>query len=531
MTSSSTSRWLRGTSLALLVAIAGVGAARADEPPPVAPPAGGAPAAPPGKESLLDRGLAALKVRMEAKLKEAELLEKAGKIDEALAAVRDVERMYREGLDDLQRLIVAVREVVPPVIVVPPPQGKVPNPADPFADGIGPEPGLISPSAQGPGPFPRRGGQTGLLGAQRAEAVLGGLRWLAAHQSEDGSWEAAGFDKWCDAKPNPGVKPDGAGKAMYDPGVTGLALCAFLGAGYSNRGAHEFAKVVRKGLQYLKQVQDPEGCFGHRTTPHYVYNHAFASLAMLEAFGMTQSPVFKGSAQAALNFIALARNPYFVWRYGVKPGDNDMSVTGAMAMVIKSARLINEHARKRGADQPLVIDEESFDGVRAWIDKMTDPDYGRAGYISRGQGPARPQELVDRFPPDRSESMTAVAVLLRIFSGENPSHSDVIQKGVSLMQRLPPSWNMNDGSIDMYYWYYASLALYQVGGDAWATWERALDQAVLKSQRQDGSHCSFKGSWDPVDPWGPDGGRVYSTALMTLCAEVTNRYDRAFGAK
>ncbi|MCZ6786390.1 MAG: hypothetical protein O7E54_04410, partial [Planctomycetota bacterium] len=28
------------------------------------------------------------------------------------------------------------------------------------------------------------------------------------------------------------------------------------------------------------------------------------------------------------------------------------------------------------------------------------------------------------------------------------------------------------------------------------------------------------GSWDPIGPWGPDGGRVYSTAVMVLCLDA-----------
>jgi hypothetical protein len=345
--------------------------------------------------------------------------------------------------------------------------------------------------------------------------VLHGLKWLAAHQSDDGGWEAAGFDKWCDGKPNTGEKPDGPGKAMYDAGVTGLALCAFLGAGYSSRGEHEFAKVVRKGLAYLKNVQDPEGCFGPRSTQHYIYNHATAALAMVEAYGMTESPIFKGSAQKALDFVALSRNPYFVWRYGVKPGDNDTSVTGWMMMALKSAQLVNQDAQKRGKPAPLVFDEEAFDGIRGWLDKVTDPDHGRVGYLARGQGPARPQELVDRFPAEKSESMTAVGLLARIFLHEDPRKSQVIQRGVDLCTKRPPTWNPADGSIDMYYWYYATLAMYQVGGEAWKAWGGAMDTSMVASQRMDGTYC----------------GRVYSTAILTMCLEVLYRYDRVAGTK
>jgi hypothetical protein len=366
---------------------------------------------------------------------------------------------------------------------------------------------------------------------KKEDAVLHALRWLAAHQSEDGGWEAAGFDKWCDGKPNTGEKPDGPGKAMYDAGVTGLSLCAFLGAGYTNRGDHEFAKVVRKGLAYLKNVQDAEGCFGPRSTQHYIYNHACASLAMVEAYGMTESNIYKGPAQKALDFMALSRNPYFVWRYGVKPGDNDSSVTGWMMMALKSAKLINEDAVKRGKAAPLVFDEEAFAGIRAWLDKMTDPDYGRVGYIQRGSGPARPQELVDRFPGEKSESMTAVGMLARIFMGDDPRKDPIIKKGADLCAKLLPTWNTNDGSIDMYYWYYATLSIFQMGGEYWKAWDGAMNTAMVGNQRMDGNYCSWKGSWDPVDPWGPDGGRVYSTAILAMCLEVLYRYDRVFGAK
>ncbi|MFV1957795.1 MAG: prenyltransferase/squalene oxidase repeat-containing protein [Planctomycetota bacterium] len=371
-------------------------------------------------------------------------------------------------------------------------------------------------------------GGTGPNGATE-RAVEDALSWLAAHQSPDGGWDTAGFGRWCNGQPMENG-PDGAGKGYYDAGVTGLATLAFLGAGYTQRGRHRFAKTVRRALRYLRNIQDAEGCFGPRATQHYIYNHATAALAMVEAYGMTESPVLKGPAQRALDFISLARNPYFAWRYGVRPGENDTSVTGWMMMAMKSARLINTMARERGGKDLLAIDEEAFDGVRAWIDKMTDPDTGRVGYIQRGGRPARPQELIDRFPSDRSESMTAVGVLARIFGGEDPARSKPVKQGAALCAALPPIWNPEDGRIDMYYWYYATLAMYQVGGRPWKTWNTAMKPAIVEHQRRDTDFCHYRGSWDPIGPWGSDGGRVYATALMAMCLEVYYRYDRVFGA-
>jgi len=391
--------------------------------------------------------------------------------------------------------------------------------------------GLIGIGGGAGGAFKGRGGHRNLRngGARRTDdAVEHALKWLAAHQSADGGWEAEGFPRWCDGKASASGSVDGAGKATYDVGVTGLALLAYLGSGYTNRGDHPFARVVARGLRYLKNVQDAEGCFGPRTSGHYIYNHAIAAAAIVEAYGMTGSPIYKGSAQKALDFIALARNPYFAWRYGVKPGDNDTSVTGWMMLALKAAKWINEADAKAGKPASLMIDEEAFEGIRAWVDKMTDPDYGRVGYQQRGTGPARPVELVDKFPADKSEAMTAVGMLARVFVGESPHTSEPIQKGATLLAKLPPTWNPNDGSIDMDYWHFGTMAMFQVGGDPWRRWEAAMKPAFVDTQRLDTDYCQFKGSWDPIDPWGPDGGRVYSTAMMAMSLQATYRYERIF---
>ena len=490
---------------------------------------GGAPAGADGdpsaqaeqEEGVRAELLGILRLRLEARLEEARLLIRTGATDEALAVLRNIETLHRTGMAEINNLTRRGRHVrvTLPLERVRAERAKV-------------QEGEIGIGGGAGGAFRGRGGTRSKVGSGRAAAtgVEDALRWLAAHQSPNGSWEAAGFGQWCDGKPvsDRSKQPDGSGKKLYDPGVTGLALCAFLGGGYTNRGKHPFAQVISRGLRYLKNIQDPEGCFGPRTTQQYIYNHAIASLAMVEAYGMTGSPIFKSSAQRALDYIALARNPYFAWRYGIKPGDNDTAVSGWMMMALKSAQLINADSLKRGRAAPLVVDEQAFMGLKAWLDKVTDAEYGRVGYVQRGTGPARPQELVDRFPAEKSESMTAVGMLARIFMGEDPQKSKLLQLGAKLCAKLPPTWNVGDGSIDMYYWYYGSLAMFQMGGTHWRTWRRAMDGAIIRTQRKDTDSCQYKGSWDPVGPWGPDGGRVYATALMAMSLEVAFRYDRVF---
>jgi len=79
--------------------------------------------------------------------------------------------------------------------------------------------------------------------------------------------------------------------------------------------------------------------------------------------------------------------------------------------------------------------------------------------------------------------------------------------------KLPPTWNPKDGSIDTYYWYLGTLAMYQVGGKSWRHWAEGLIDATMPRQVMSGAVEDNKGSWDPLGPWAADGGRVYSTAL------------------
>ena len=363
----------------------------------------------------------------------------------------------------------------------------------------------------------RRGGRRNLRaggGGKRSQnAVDKALEWLKNHQSPGGQWDSDGFDERCRLN-----KCSGPGHAAYDPGQTGLSLLCFLGAGEThNSGAYK--DVVKNGLRYLKSVQSAEGCFGPQVGNQWQYNHVTAALAMTEAYGLTGSRLFEDSAQRGVDFVQKAQNPYLAWRYGIRDGDNDTSVTGWAVMTLKSAKLAD-----------LDVDDTSFRGAVAWIEKMTDPATGRVGYQQRGGPPARAQDMVSRFPAVRSESLTGLGMLVRIFAGEHPAKSDAIRKGADLVVAKPPVWNTNDGSVDFYYWYFGSLAMHQVGGDHWKRWKQAMETAILANQR-DQQGTDERGSWDPVDPWGQQGGRVYSTAMNCLCLEVYYRYGRVFGTR
>ena len=387
------------------------------------------------------------------------------------------------------------------------------------------------------------------------------LTWLAAHQSPDGLWEAADFGVWCNGKAQMGNPSEGPGRSIYDVGVSGLALTAFLVAGHDGTGTHDFDRTVRRGLKWLIATQDKEGCFGPRiiapvaqgfreltlrpvrvpgsrvpsrpvapkynsdkNRSAYVYNHAVATLALLEAAALTADPRYRQAAQSGLDFIARARNPYFAWRYGIKPGDNDTSITTWMILVLGTANMVNAVELRALREPYYIVDLSCFKGAAAWLDKTTDPDYGRVGYIQRGTGPVREIELIDRFPGSKSESVTAGGVYMRMLMGEDPRKSRIIQLGLDLIANLPPSWNPTDGSIDMIHWHLGTLACHGAGGKHWQGWQKGLAKALLNTQRSGGDVRAVRGTWDPIGAWGRAGGRVYSTAINVLTLLTPHRY-------
>jgi hypothetical protein len=183
-------------------------------------------------------------------------------------------------------------------------------------------------------------------------------------------------------------------------------------------------------------------------------------------------------------------------------------------------------AYKSAQDFGLDVNGQAMERSAFWLDEMTDPVTGRCGYTARGEMSSRePGDHAARFPPQKGEALTAVALMCRFFLGQDPRQTPAMQQAADLLLKKPPVWREDEGVIDHYYWYYGTYALYQMGGRHWHSWSKHLTRAVIKTQRSDGDYL---GSWDPVGVWGDEGGRVYSTAMLVLTLEAYYRYTRVF---
>ena len=378
--------------------------------------------------------------------------------------------------------------------------------------GIGNDGGKLDGRGSGRGKGRGTGGGVGT-----EHSVQEGLEWLKWHQSEDGSWDCDGFMANC-GHIQPGSSCDGPGLAPHDVGMTGLAMLAFLGDGHTTRDGL-YREQVAKAVKWMKDQQDADlGLFGERVGHSFMYDHTIASLAMCEAYYFSRNPLLRRSAQDAVHFISRARNPYGAWRYDYPPtGESDTSVTGWAVFAMKSAE-----------EGKLTVDPEGYVGAAQWIDDVTDPATGRTGYDTIGSASSRVTGLNDQYPTNKGEAMTAVAILSRVFMGQDVLRDPVVAKGADLLKSRLPEWDPDGLGNDIYYWYYGSYALFQLGGTRWEAWNKAAKKALVDNQRHDGD---LKGSWDPKDAWGYAGGRVYMTALGVLCLEVYYRYARVLGGR
>ena len=74
--------------------------------------------------------------------------------------------------------------------------------------------------------------------------------------------------------------------------------------------------------------------------------------------------------------------------------------------------------------------------------------------------------------------------------------------------------------------YYATLALYQHGGEPWSRWNAMIRDRIVGLQRASGHQT---GSWDPDESlYGTKGGRIYGTTLAAMTLEVYYRYLRLY---
>jgi hypothetical protein len=331
----------------------------------------------------------------------------------------------------------------------------------------------------------REGGGT----TESEAAVARGLKWIVRNQATDGHWALDGDF------PDQGNSNDVAG--------TAFGLLPLLGAGYThlkakNSTENPFDKPIEKGLWWLMRQQNKkEGYFSTN-----MYAHGLATIAMCEAYGLSQDPALRKSAQMAVNYILYAQHEQGGWRYGAKqPGD--LSVVGWQVMALKSAKMAG-----------LNVPEKSFTLAVKFVDQCND-----SKRVDQARGDS---EGYGYTGPANSPTMSAVGLLCRQYLQSWGPQNDRMIKGVArTIQTVPPP--PTGAPKNMYYYYYATQVLHHFGGESWMKWNEKMRDSLVRSQ--DKGAGKHQGSWDSRgDPHSASGGRLMYTSLALLTLEVYYRH-------
>ncbi len=363
-------------------------------------------------------------------------------------------------------------------------------------------------------------------GTHRTEdAVAAGLAWLANHQSPDGTWNRFDFLRLCppdDRCPGVAVRRD---QVELRPGLTGLALLAFLGAGYTDRN-EPYADTVGNAVAAIVLLQQPHGGFGV-DEGMAGYNDALATLALAEFYALVRDDRLREPLERAVARVVSSQQPLGGWDYlaTASSGRNDTSITAWMVQALHACAAVG-----------IAVPPETLIRAALHFARATEPD-GRVRYADSGTGFRVDEgfEAVYRYGPGMlAAGLTAEQMLGWRITGDLPRAQR------SLLFADPPSAEKARGRDptrlhNEYYWYYGTLAMFQRGGKDWERWNARLRDAILplqdRSKRGDQRKHRY-GSWAPFGRdwglWGRMGSRIYTTAICTLTLEIYYRHTPAF---
>ncbi len=397
-------------------------------------------------------------------------------------------------------------------------------------------------------------GRVGEVTKESEDAVERGLEWLARHQLPDGGWafdltaqDANGRAISCQCSNSTSTSGGSAYLRQLHPSrsaATAIALLPFLGSGHTHTEPGPYQKTVASGLKYLEYhattreegVDFRDGFVEDGAS----YVQALAVLTCCEAYEMTKDANLKPLAEGGIRFIERSQLRDGGWRYS-SVGDlafhdsvaGDLSVSGWQMLALHS-----------GVSAGFSLPASVAYRVGAFLDLVMD-DNGRSY----------------RYQPETKEDVskrwgtTAVGVLMREYLGWTPSSNPQIKNELDRGAEQIAQWidladshwqsakksvqtgrlnnrkiaYIKDGKLiyNLYFAYYAALALRSYGGRYWEDGYPKLRELLISTQVRSSiislDHCE-EGSWLFYDQYMNDGGRLLNTALAVLILETPYRY-------
>ena len=347
-------------------------------------------------------------------------------------------------------------------------------------------------------------------------AVEMALTWLALHQNkQDGGWSLR-FEDSCNTCSHGGTSVRSRRTA-----ATALALLAFLGAGHSHQTQGKYRTVVEDGLNFLRA--NPNGGFDGAAILQddmEMYSRGLAAMALCEAYAMTerQDPASRLgiAAQQSLFLIEAAQDPdYGGWNY--KPGEltrketinnveqftrmgGDTSIFAWQLMALKSGKLGG-----------LQVSQSTLYAALDFLDLVAIDGGRRYNYVQTGGWDGERGK-------DSPHTCAAIGLLMRMYLGWKPGDPCLDEGMEQLSQK---GFILHERECNLYYIYYATLALHHYGGVHWESWNSGVQELLIETQARNGCEA---GSWYFPDAYCDTGGRLLNTALGAMILETPYRF-------
>ena len=321
------------------------------------------------------------------------------------------------------------------------------------------------------------------------------LRWIASRQQSDGSFPTA---------------------ETGQPAVTSLCVLAFLANGYLP-GDGPYGDSLNRAIDYVIAKQQGNGLICAQKIAAYVatnnsahtahYNHAISGLMLAEVYGMVdpkRSAKIHEVLEKAIDYalrIQLKPKRHAVdkggWRYAQMwtQSDSDLTVTSWHLIFLRSAR-------NAGFDIPA----ERIDMAMEFVKRCYD---------------ARAETFVYcLMPGERVQTRAMAGAGIVALSMGGLHDTDMARKAGHwlLRQRFDQYGNISSQGQDRYHYslLYASMAMFQLGGDYWNQFFPRAMATLLANQ-------SPEGSWRAEAYTDSIFGNVYTTALCVLAMNTPNQ--------
>jgi prenyltransferase beta subunit len=288
------------------------------------------------------------------------------------------------------------------------------------------------------------------------ETYRKGLQFLAESQEEAGCWTDSSYGS--------------------QPGVVGMTILAFLARG-DDPEFGPYRLYVKRAMDFLLKQQNQEtGYIGSS-----MYNHGFATLALAEAYGLTNDLRLGPALEKASKLIVSSQksNPKGGWRYSPDSQDADSTISGAQLVALFAAR-----------NAGIKVPEEAIEKGKAFLLSCQDTN-GGFGYTA-ASGANLPRSAIGSL----------------ILSLAKDTNTDAYRNSVEFLKENSP---FGDQGHKYYSLYYTSQAMFRASPSMWNTWNSQNFKRLQSTQTENGS-------------WNGNYGQTFATSAALLSLALNYRY-------